>query len=154
MNPVRTGRSRNSWVAPSPGSTMRFAFLLALPLLAGCPDDSKDTDTGPTTTDTDGGDTDVNTDVGGCDSMNAGDDWAWDGACPMMLTPCEIEVTECSLTIAYSSGMTMGMPESGTIDGSTVTFTGGTVDGCTGELIDADNIEGSCADGCTFTLSR
>lgn len=132
---------------------MRFAFLLALPLLAGCPDDSKDTDTDATDTGTPKPPT-MNPEVGSCDAMTSGTDWAWWGACPMMLTPCEIEVTECSMTIGYSSGMTMGMPEAGTIDGSTITFSGGTVAGCTGELLDADTIEGSCADGCTFTLSR
>ncbi len=141
---------------------MRFAFLLAFPLLAACGNSTaclsdKGCETGtftPDTNDTDIVDTDTNTDVGGCDSMSPGTDWAWDGACPMMLTPCEIEVTGCSMTIAYSSGMTMGMPDAGTIEGNLVTFSGGTVEGCTGELLDADTIEGSCADGCTFTLSR
>lgn len=146
---------------------MRFALLLALPLFTACGSRSKcgdgttetgvggcavtyETGTVDDTDDTDPADTDV---AGACAAMTSGEDWAWDGECPMMLTPCEIEVTECSLTIGYSSGMTMGMPDGGTISGSTVTFTGGTVEGCTGEILDANTIEGSCADGCTFTLT-
>jgi hypothetical protein len=88
-----------------------------------------------------------------CDTMTAGEDWAWRGECPQMLTPCEIEVDGCSLSIAYSSGMTMGMPNGGEISGDQITFTGGNYDNCVGTLEDADTISGSC-DGCTFTLTR
>lgn len=89
-----------------------------------------------------------------CESMTSGEDWAWEGECPQMTTPCEIVVTGCGFTIGYSSGMTMGMPSGGSIAGTAVSFTGGSVRGCEGTLEDADHISGSCASGCTFTLSR
>lgn len=155
---------------------MRLVFPCFL--LLGCPPGeptsatTKDSDTdadSDTDTDTDAdsdadsdgdadADSDADTDTGtiapGCDAVNTGNDWAWRGECPGMLTPCEITVSDCSMTIGYSSGMTMGMPTSGTIDGSTVTFSGGSVAGCVGTVTDPDSIEGSCGSGCTFTLTR
>jgi hypothetical protein len=92
-----------------------------------------------------------------CESMSSGTDWAWNGECPQMRTPCDIVVTGCSFSIDYEAdgGMTMGMPKSGTIADTTVTFgEEGAVKGCTGTLIDADHIEGSCSDGCTFELTN
>ncbi|MFN7144956.1 MAG: hypothetical protein ACK4YP_14360 [Myxococcota bacterium] len=92
-----------------------------------------------------------------CAPLTSGDDWAWQGACPQMRTPCDIVVTGCSLAIDYAAdgGMTMGMPYAGTIDGSTITFTDGdTVTGCVGTIEDADTVSGTCDDGCTFTLER
>ena len=72
-----------------------------------------------------------------------------------MATACEIIVDECSLTITYSSGMTMGMPYSGTIEDDTITFDDGdSVTGCVGILEDEDNISGTCDGGCEFTLVR
>ena len=63
-------------------------------------------------------------------------------------------MSSCSLAISYPSGMTMGMPDAGLVDGNTVTFSGGSVAGCTGTVTDADTIEGTCGNGCTYTLSR
>lgn len=74
-----------------------------------------------------------------------------------MRTPCDIVVTECSLTIDYSAdgGMTMGMPYAGTIEGDTITFEDGDgVNGCVGTIEDADTVSGTCDGGCTFTLRR
>ena len=101
-------------------------------------------------------DSDADTDTGaaGCDPVSSGTDWAWTGECPGMDTPCEIVVSGCEMSIDYSSGMSMGMPIAGLVAGSEVTFTGGTVPGCVGTVIDPDTIEGSCGDGCTYTLSR
>lgn len=90
-----------------------------------------------------------------CAVLDPGEDWAWNGDCPQMRTPCEIVVDGCDVEIAYSSGMTMGMPYAGTIDGDTITFQDGdTVDGCVGTVEDADKVTGSCGGGCTFTLRR
>jgi len=92
-----------------------------------------------------------------CDPMTSGDDWAWLGECPQMRTPCDIVVDGCSLTIDYSAdgGMTMGMPYSATIEGSTVTFSDdNSVSGCVGTLESADKVTGTCSNGCTFTLRR
>ena len=92
-----------------------------------------------------------------CATLNSGDNWAWQGECPQMYTPCDIVVTDCTLAIDYAAdgGMTMGMPYSGTITDSTITFADGdSVLGCTGTIEDADSVSGSCADGCTFTLRR
>jgi hypothetical protein len=92
-----------------------------------------------------------------CATMSSGTDWAWDGECPQMVTPCDIVVTECSFVIDYEAdgGMTMSMPFGGVIVDDQVTFNNDNgVTGCVGTLVDADTVEGSCADGCTFTLSR
>jgi hypothetical protein len=90
-----------------------------------------------------------------CDPMNSGEDWDFQGQCPGMQTPCEILVEGCSLTINYSSGMTMGMPYAGTIEGSTIHFEDGdSVLGCVGTLEDEDNVTGTCDGGCEFTLRR
>lgn len=100
---------------------------------------------------------DTDTDPGSCDPMSSGNDWAWSGQCPGMVTPCDITVDGCAVTIDYSAdgGMTMGMPYSATISGSTVTFADdNTKSGCVGTLDDPDTITGTCDGGCTFTLSR
>ncbi len=123
-------------------------FLLSLLACSGS-DDSDVTDTPDTEV--------VDTDAAECATVNAGTDWAWNGECPQMRTPCDIVVDGCSLAIDYAAdgGMTMGMPYSGTIAGSTVTFADGDeVTGCVGTVVDADTIEGTCGDGCTFTLER
>jgi hypothetical protein len=148
---------------------MRLVFPFVL--LAACPQSEEttkdtggdaDTDTdSDTDTDTDADtdsdtDTDADTDTaaGGCSTVSSGEDWAWDGDCPGMYTPCEIVVSDCSFTITYSSGMSMGMPTGGTIAEDVVTFSGGSVAGCTGNVMDADTIEGTCQGGCSYTLSR
>lgn len=142
-------------------------ILLPL-LLLGCATKSEDSsggDSADTDTDTDADadadadsdtDTDTDTDVT-CDPMSSGTDWSWNGDCPQMPTPCDIVVGVCSFTIDYDAdgGMTMGMPFSGTIAGDVVDFENdNSVRGCTGTLLDADHIEGTCRDGCTFTLER
>lgn len=134
--------------------------MLALLVFLACGDKDAD-DTGATDGGAiDGGATDGGAGDGGagqCDPMRSGTDWAWDGQCPMMVTPCDIVVDGCSLTIDYEAdgGMTMGMPYTGTISGDQISFEDGdSVDGCTGTLIDPDTVEGSCAGGCTFTLTR
>ncbi|MBM4364807.1 MAG: hypothetical protein FJ102_01220 [Deltaproteobacteria bacterium] len=118
--------------------------------------DSTDTAGGTDTGDTaDSGDT--NDTEPTCATVESGDNWAWDGECPQMKTPCDIVVTECSLAIDYEAdgGMTMGMPFSGTIEGDTITFANDNgVDDCVGTVIAADEIEGTCKGGCTFTLRR
>lgn len=92
-----------------------------------------------------------------CATLDSGDDWAWNGECPQMRTPCDIVVDGCSLSIDYAAdgGMTMGMPYSGTISGDTITFADDNqVDGCVGTISDSGAVSGTCADGCTFTLER
>lgn len=90
-----------------------------------------------------------------CTALSTADDWAWHGECPQMTTPCEITVSACAMTIAYSSGMDMNMPYSATVSGDTVTFGDeGGVTGCVGTITDTDKIEGTCDGGCTFTLRR
>ncbi len=144
--------------------------LILLSLLSACSGTSgKDsapggTDTGTAADDSgttgDTGNTDTGkTDTGtlACASLSTGDDWAWNGQCPQMRTPCDIVADGCAFTIDYAAdgGMTMGMPTGGTIAGDTVTFSEDNgVTGCTGTVIDADTVEGTCDGGCTFTLSR
>ncbi len=89
-----------------------------------------------------------------CDGMTAGEDWTWDGDCPRMPTPCEVQVEGCAIIIGYSSGMTMDMPRGGEIVGNTITFIDSGIAGCVGTLEDADHVSGSCESGCTFTLYR
>lgn len=95
-----------------------------------------------------------------CDAVNAGEDWQWSGECPQMVTPCDLVVEGCEISIDYEAdgGMTMGMPYTGTIEGSSVTFTDGdSVTGCVGTLEDADTLSGTCVldgEACTFTLRR
>lgn len=151
-------------------------FLLPIVLLAcsgsnGKDDDSAAADTAASDADTDSdsdsdsdsdadadsdadSDSDADADCGDFSEMNPGDDWAWTGECPQMRTPCEISVDECHITIAYSSGMTMGMPFGGRIDADTITFDDDGVNGCVGTLSSADKATGTCEDGCTFTLRR
>jgi len=127
---------------------MTLAFLL-LGCVGG--DDTKTDDTAPVD------DTSGETDTPACAEVASGDDWAWTGECPQMRTPCDIVVTECELVIDYDAdgGMTMGMPHGGAAAGDTVTFTDdSTVTGCVGTILSADEIEGTCDDGCTFTLRR
>jgi hypothetical protein len=137
----------------------RVLSLLLPCALAAClvvddDDDKNDTgelDSGP-------GDSSGGTDSeAACAEVTAGTDWAWSGQCPQMRTPCDIEVDGCSLTIDYEAdgGMTMGMPYSATVEGDTITFADdNSVEGCTGTVLDADEIEGSCKGGCTYTLKR
>ena len=139
---------------------MRFLpLLLAAACFAGDTEESEDTAGGDDTSGSaDSGDTDDTNDTEAtCVTVESGDNWAWDGECPQMKTPCDIVVTECSMAIDYEAdgGMTMGMPFSATIDGDTVTFADDNgVDGCTGTVIDVDRIEGTCKGGCTYTLKR
>ena len=122
--------------------------------------DSGATDTADTVDTADsGGDTaDTSGDTApACATVNPGEDWAWSGECPQMATPVVITVEGCTLALDYDAvgGMTMGMPYSATIDGDTVTFADDNgVDGCVGTVETADEITGSCADGCTFKLRR
>ena len=136
--------------------------MLTLLLFLACATEGKtdDTSTGDDSaadTDTDTS-TDTDTGSGGqCSALSSGDDWAWNGECPQMLTPCDIVVEGCTLAIDYSvdGGMTMGMPYEGTIEGDTITFADGDlVKGCVGTIETADKVTGSCEDGCTFTLRR
>lgn len=125
-------------------------MLIFLTLLA-CPatDDSAKADTN----------SDTNTDTGTpavCSELSSATDWYWNGTCPQMVTPCDIVVDGCTLTIDYEAdgGMTMGMPYSGTIDGDTITFADGDgPTGCVGTIISAGEVTGTC-DGCEFTLER
>lgn len=113
----------------------------------------------PTTTDT-GSTKDSDTAVAAeCSELTSATDWYWDGACPQMITPCDIAVTDCSLVIDYTTtddGMTMGMPYDGVIDGDTITFGQGEDWGptdCVGTIISPDEVTGTC-NGCDFTLKR
>ena len=89
-----------------------------------------------------------------CAELTTGEDWAFHGECPQMTTPCEITFDACGIRITYASGMTMGMPTKGTIEGDTITFRGGDYAGCVGAVVSADEVTGSCGDGCTFDLTR
>lgn len=89
-----------------------------------------------------------------CAAVTSGDDWAWSGQCPGMLTPCTVEVDGCKVTVDYGGGMDMGMPTRGTIEGDEITFHGGAVDGCAGTVVTRRRIEGTCDGGCTFALER
>ncbi len=102
--------------------------------------------------DTSGGDTNT----AACSTVNSGDNWAWNGECPQMKTPCDLVVTGCEIAIDYTAdgGMTMDMPKNGTVAGDTVTFDDNGVSGCVGTVLSADEIEGTCDGGCTFTLKR
>jgi hypothetical protein len=118
-------------------------------------DTDTDTDTdADTDTDTDADtDADADTDPTHCISLTQGSDWAWNGECPGMVTPCALSQTGCTLELGYG-GMTMGMPYSGVIDASSVTFADdNTVHGCVGIAESPDRITGTC-DGCSYTLSR
>ncbi|MBM4389615.1 MAG: hypothetical protein FJ090_00725 [Deltaproteobacteria bacterium] len=135
---------------------MRLVVFFLLACFTGDTTASADTAGGTDTGNTaDSGDT--NDTEPTCATVESGDNWAWGGECPQMVTPCDIVVTECALAIDYDAdgGMTMGMPFSGTIEGDTVTFANDNgVDDCVGTVIAADEIEGSCKGGCTFTLER
>ena len=152
-----------------------FVFLVMVacgktePTSATTPQDTDTTDTEttpPTDTETDlpptdSGSSSTTGDTGGgttppaCDSVNAGNDWAWRGSCPGMLTPCTVQVTGCQLAIGYPGGMTMGMPTGGLVAGSDVSFNGANgVTGCAGTVTDPDSMEGTCDGGCSFTLTR
>lgn len=131
---------------------MLLSLLLAC---TGTSDDSAKVDT-DVPTDTDTTPTDTNT-TPACVTVNSGTNWAWNGECPQMKTKCDIVVTECTLAIDYEAdgGMTMDMPYGGVIVGDVVTFNDDNgVTGCVGTVIDADTIEGTCASGCTFDLTR
>lgn len=134
--------------------------MLTLLLLLACATERKTDD--PAGGDDSAADTDLDTSAdsgsgGACSALSSGDDWAWNGECPQMRTPCDIVVDGCSLTIDYEAdgGMTMGMPYEGTIEGDTITFAdGGSVNGCVGTIETADKVSGTCDGGCTFTLRR
>ena len=131
-------------------------LITALLLATGCgdKDDTEGADDSGSQ-DTSAEDTNAEDSGSTCDPMNSGEDWGFRGQCPGMQTPCEILVDACSLTITYSSGMTMGMPYAGTIEGDAITFEDGdSVTGCVGTLEDADNVSGTCDGGCEFTLRR
>ena len=124
-------------------------MLLVLTLLA-CPA----TDDSAKTTDT-AADTDTGT-AGVCSELSSATDWYWNGECPQMITPCDIVVDGCTLTIDYEAdgGMTMGMPYEATIEGGTITFADGDgPTGCVGTIVSPDEVTGTC-DGCEFTLQR
>jgi hypothetical protein len=126
-------------------------FLL---LVLACGDKDADDTAG---TPTDGGSADGGTTGATCVALSTGDDWAFNGQCPQMRTPCDIVVDGCSLAIDYEAdgGMTMGMPYAGTIAGDTITFEDGDyVKGCVGTIADPDTVSGTCDGGCTFTLER
>lgn len=90
-----------------------------------------------------------------CDVLRSGDDWAFTGECPQMMTPCEVEFDACKLHITYSSGMTMGMPFKATIEGDVVTFKDGdVVTGCVGTIESKNLVTGTCDGECSFTLER
>jgi hypothetical protein len=131
-----------------------------LALLLACSDKGDDSNA-ESDADTDAdADTDTDTDTGPvCTKLSSATDWTWDGTCPGMLTPCDIVVKDCALTIDYAAdgGMTMGMPFSGTIDGKTITFADdNALVGCVGTIKDPDHVEGTCTNGsgCAFLLYR
>ncbi len=136
---------------------MRYLLAPFLALNFGCGGaDGDSTDPGSDRADS-GSDTGDTNDTATCEAVSSGTDWAWNGDCPRMRTPCDIVVTECSFEIDYEAdgGMDMDMPHSATVVGSTVTFgDDNSVTGCTGTVLNADSIEGTCDSGCEFTLSR
>jgi hypothetical protein len=129
---------------------MRLTMLL--PLLFACTGTSKESNN--TADDSSSTEDTQESDLPACDPMTAGEDWTWEGQCPQMPTPCEVQVEACSIIIGYSSGMTMDMPRGGEISGNTITFIDSGIAGCVGTLEDADHVTGSCDSGCTFTLYR
>ena len=137
--------------------------MLTLILLLACAGGSKTDDSGAaaddsaTADDSAGGDDSAEDSAPTCAALNSGDDWAFNGDCPQMRTPCDIVVDGCSLAIDYSAdgGMTMGMPYEATGRGDTITFADGdSVTGCEGTIEDADTVSGTCDGGCAFTLRR
>ena len=137
--------------------SLRLLTAAALVCLSACgtsapTDSSPDTADVADTADSGGGDT-----APACVTVTPGEDWGWRGECPGMGTPVAILVDGCHLTLDYDAvgGMTMGMPRSGDLVGDAVTFADdNSVKGCTGTVLDADSIEGTCGDGCTYTLKR
>ena len=107
---------------------------------------------GGDTNDTDVADTDADTDVTpACDTITEGS-WDASGSCFGMSMSADLTLGEdgCSFTLD-NWNMNMSTPDGGTISGSDVTMTGDNWDDCTGTL-DGDQIEGTCTDGCVFTM--
>lgn len=89
-----------------------------------------------------------------CDEITTGSGWAWSGPCLGMTMACEVEKDGCNYTITCT-GMEMGLPETATVDGSSITFEDGAeIRGCRGTVEDADTLSGTCDGACTWTLER
>jgi hypothetical protein len=88
---------------------------------------------------------------GSCEPVTAGT-WTMGGSCLGMSMPTTLSVDAdgCSFTLGDWT-MAMDVPEGGTVTDSEVTLSGSGWDDCTGTLA-GDSIEGTCADGCSFTL--
>jgi hypothetical protein len=88
---------------------------------------------------------------GSCDPVKDGP-WTMGGSCLGMDMPGTLTLEEdgCSFTLGDWT-MAMDVPTGGTVSGSEVTLTGSGWEECTGTLA-GDAIEGSCPDGCAFTL--
>jgi hypothetical protein len=88
---------------------------------------------------------------GECEPMTAGS-WTMDGSCLGMAMPAVLTLEEdgCSFTLGEWT-MAMAVPSGGTVSGDQVTLTGDGWTECTGTLA-GDAVEGTCPDGCGFTL--
>lgn len=108
-------------------------FTVLLAGLAGCP-------TGG------GGD-------GECVEAMAGT-WEGSGDCFDMAMTNTAAVDGCALTFSDWSMSGEELPTGASIDGSAVTLTGTGWSDCTGTIDDSGmSIEGTCPDGCAFTLA-
>lgn len=144
--------------------------MLLLAILAGCPAEKADDTATSDDLGADSGDSGEPEDTGEVEDTDTtipyedlcgfhfSERWAFNGQCPQMRTPCELTAVDesaCSFSIAYASGMTMGMPYAMTVTGADVSFgDGDSVTGCVGTVVDGDTITGTCDGGCAFTLDR
>jgi hypothetical protein len=89
---------------------------------------------------------------GDCDALTEGA-WTLDGSCIGMPMPHTLTLEEdgCSFTLGEWT-MPMTVPTGGTVSGAELTLDWPDQDACTGTLTDGTSVEGTCADGCGFTM--
>jgi hypothetical protein len=122
---------------------------LLLGLLLGCGDasDSGGGTDGDADTDTD---TDTDTETG-CTPLTEGP-WTADGSCFGMVMSATLTVGTDGCSFTFSDwDMAMSVPEGGTVAGSDIALTGANWDDCTGTT-DGTSMQGTCGDGCAFTM--
>jgi hypothetical protein len=125
--------------------------ILFLALAACKGDDGEDTDP-VADTDTDGGG-DTDTDVEPACTALVDGTYTAAGSCfgMAMTVGLTFDADTCSFVLDDWSMNHGNSPTGGTVDGDTVTLSGGDFDGCTGE-IDGGLISGTCDGGCAWEL--